>query len=162
MLQGEKKNIGSCLCSKLTYSYPVFFWRVSLVWTSLTGIHLSTLLLPPPPEGKAEKYSGVLFVRYSSCWIPFLSWRFGSLHTYRASEQWEECLSGSGAASALLLRLSSALLELFMTSVRTVQAATPCGEAHRRSDVKTFRQKGDLRRQWQFGRQSQTMTQLVN
>lgn len=60
------------------------------------------------------------WVIYSSYWILFLSWRFGSLQTYRASEQWEECLSGSGLTSPLPLRLSAAFLELFMTSVPTL------------------------------------------
>lgn len=70
------------------------------------------------------------WVIYSSGWILFLSWRFGCLLTYRASEQWEECASGSGPRSAATI--TSAFLELFMTPVSTVGTLT-----HRLIDAQT-------------------------
>lgn len=74
------------------------------------------------------------WISYSSRWIPFLSWRFGSLQTYRASEQWEECSSGSGIASPLPLRLSTPFRELFMTSVPTLFCQQHPAETHRHAD----------------------------
>lgn len=96
---------------------------------------LPDLVLTNAPRGQTGRQRqpalncGWNWVSYSSCWIPFLSWRFGSSQTYRDSEQWEECLSGSGLASPLPFRPSTAFLKLFMTSVLALW--TPAGEVHR-------------------------------
>lgn len=38
-------------------------------------------------ELESHPCTGVAKLQYSSLWIPFLSWRFGSSQTYRAPEQ---------------------------------------------------------------------------
>lgn len=72
----------------------------------------------PKQKGKQEELeshpcTGVAKLEYGSRWIPFLSWRFGSSQTYRAPEQWEECMSGSGLASTTTIMSLNLLFENF-------------------------------------------------
>lgn len=75
-------------------------------------------------EPKGHPCTGVAKLEYSSRWIPFLSWRFGSLQTYRAPEQWEECMSGSGLASTTTITSLNLLFNNFYDLLPTLLPKT--------------------------------------